>query len=726
MRSILCAFIAIVSISGAFARAASAPPMSDQVPDDAIIYFGWSGAEAFAAAPEYQQSHLKALLDNSNMRQVAQELIPKLLAKAAQQGGEEAATAVDTFKLVGGTLWNYPSAAYFTVEMGNGNPMPHGAIFSRAGKDALTIQKRMDELLAQLNAPPEARVMTFVVDDIVGVSVGYEDAAMALAGPSKAKPISGNHNFKSALAKLGGGDATSVAYIDFEAAIKLVDAGIRMHGEPDVQEKWPAIREATGIGGLRRVAMLSGFDGKGWSHRIFVDAPRPRKGLLAIADPSPLPDELIKMIPVSATSAMAGGFDIARAIAEINTILGDVDPNVQEKFNQVLGAAQMYTGVNLESDLFASLGEHWAIYEDPTIAGSGFLGMVGVNKLRDPAKAQRSLNGLSAAITNTLAGLLRKQKVEVAIRTVASGDITVSYIAVPFVSPSWTIKDGYLYFALYPQNALTAAKRGAPAKSILDNPAYTSVRDKLKVEKPTSIEFSDLPRAAENNYQSLLVVTRMGLGFADLFGVRAPELVIPPLDELIRHLEPAGGMSWSDDNGFYYRSVSPFPGSQLLNGPGAAGAAAPAFMASILLPSLNRARETANRVKCASNERQIGQAILLYSNDNKGKYPPDLGTLVVTEDITPEVFICPNSNTRVPKNWPQMNDQQKIDWVNSNSSFIYLGAGMDNSQPADAIVLYEQDRDHGPDGMNMLYGDGHVEFNFMDPAKKAIQSQRGR
>src|SRR5215212_7429563 len=28
-----------------------------------------------------------------------------------------------------------------------------------------------------------------------------------------------------------------------------------------------------------------------------------------------------------------------------------------------------------------------------------------------------------------------------------------------------------------------------------------------------------------------------------------------------------------------------------------------------------------NRVRCASNLRQIGQAILLYCNDNKGMYP---------------------------------------------------------------------------------------------------------
>ena len=51
-----------------------------------------------------------------------------------------------------------------------------------------------------------------------------------------------------------------------------------------------------------------------------------------------------------------------------------------------------------------------------------------------------------------------------------------------------------------------------------------------------------------------------------------------------------------------------------------------ALLISILLPSLNRARETANRVKCASNLRQIGQALLLYSNDNKGLYPRTCAT----------------------------------------------------------------------------------------------------
>ena len=46
------------------------------------------------------------------------------------------------------------------------------------------------------------------------------------------------------------------------------------------------------------------------------------------------------------------------------------------------------------------------------------------------------------------------------------------------------------------------------------------------------------------------------------------------------------------------------------------------------------------------------------------------------------------------------------------------------SKPTD-IVLYEKPDAHHGDGMNMLYGDGHVEFQRMDMAKKLIDQQGG-
>ncbi len=44
-----------------------------------------------------------------------------------------------------------------------------------------------------------------------------------------------------------------------------------------------------------------------------------------------------------------------------------------------------------------------------------------------------------------------------------------------------------------------------------------------------------------------------------------------------------------------------------------------ALLISILLPSLNKAREQAKRTACASNVRQFCQALIMAANENKGK-----------------------------------------------------------------------------------------------------------
>src|SRR5436305_867890 len=50
-----------------------------------------------------------------------------------------------------------------------------------------------------------------------------------------------------------------------------------------------------------------------------------------------------------------------------------------------------------------------------------------------------------------------------------------------------------------------------------------------------------------------------------------------------------------------------------------------AIVTAVLLPTMHHQRgDTSYRVRCGSNLRQIGQAILLYSNENKGSYPRTL------------------------------------------------------------------------------------------------------
>ncbi|MDB5331068.1 MAG: hypothetical protein JWP03_2219, partial [Phycisphaerales bacterium] len=46
-----------------------------------------------------------------------------------------------------------------------------------------------------------------------------------------------------------------------------------------------------------------------------------------------------------------------------------------------------------------------------------------------------------------------------------------------------------------------------------------------------------------------------------------------------------------------------------------------ALLISILLPALNRARESAKQVQCLSNIRQLGMAVLLYTNEHRQLMP---------------------------------------------------------------------------------------------------------
>lgn len=47
-----------------------------------------------------------------------------------------------------------------------------------------------------------------------------------------------------------------------------------------------------------------------------------------------------------------------------------------------------------------------------------------------------------------------------------------------------------------------------------------------------------------------------------------------------------------------------------------------ALLISILLPALNKARESSKQVACASNMRNLALGLVMYSNDNRGSLPP--------------------------------------------------------------------------------------------------------
>ena len=141
-------------------------------------------------------------------------------------------------------------------------------------------------------------------------------------------------------------------------------------------------------------------------------------------------------------------------------------------------------------------------------------------------------------------------------------------------------------------------------------------------------------------------------------------------------------------------------------------------MASILLPSLNRAREQANRVKCASNLRQIGQGVQMYANMYNGEFPDTIDKLITKQDMSTDVFVCPSSADN-PAGGANAQAQAANLLTAGHLSYVYVGKGMNWKAPSAAVVAYEP-LSHHTQGINVLYADGHVSFVPMAQAKQLV------
>jgi prepilin-type processing-associated H-X9-DG protein len=128
------------------------------------------------------------------------------------------------------------------------------------------------------------------------------------------------------------------------------------------------------------------------------------------------------------------------------------------------------------------------------------------------------------------------------------------------------------------------------------------------------------------------------------------------------------------------------------------------------LPGARYGRHRSNIVKCSSNLRQIGQGIALYASDNGGKFPTQLGQLITDGDINPEVLVCPDSDDT--KATGATTQQILANFAKKgHCSYVYLGAGMTSKTVlADTVVAHENIADHIGGGMNVLFGDGHVDW----------------
>ncbi len=729
---ILLAAMALL-ICGASLRA---QPLAERVPDDAMIYVGWSGAEDMG--PGYEQSHLKAMMDSSQVRAMIDTVLPAIMQRAADES-PVGAGQMQMFSMVARILWKYPTAVYvgrFEYRGTDDDPLPRIAILCQAGKEGEQLVKMFKPMLPESDDAEVPMALENVGGGFVLTIGNFPNRHQARLGLTRGVPgpaLAANKQFTGAFGKAMA-DSVVAAYIDVESIVANVDELLDSYEKDRTAEdrrvpreinQWRIVKKAIGLEGIKRVTVMAGFDGKEWGQRAFIEAPTPRTGLMSLLDMKPLDKDILATIPESATFAGATQLDMARLYAEIRKAVGKIDEEALEAFDNQLAQVKQQMSIDIENDICKALGPAWAWYVDENVGGATILGAVGVNQLRDPKAFDGAMKKVVALLNQLAASEMADEEFKLQILRREVDGLELHYVASPLISPCWTIKGDRLYFGMFPETVIGAVHASGQRRDITNNAKFRALRERLGAGDVCAFNFIDTPELASDSYPVLVALSRLTVGAADMLGVEdTPATVLPPLYKVRRHLAPAAEFMWTDDKGIHYRSVESFPGSVLLAGSPVYAPAIAGMGAGALVPALTEARTAARSVQSMSNLRSITMGLHMYAADNKGKFPADLGSLVKNDYVTMEVFVSPNSPARPPRR--AMSAEDKAAWVNEMSAYTFIAPSLEVDKiesPSTYIVAHEKFEFAGRQ-VAVAFADGHVEQMSVSSAMRMISRQQ--
>ena len=721
--------LCLVAVS-ALSRSAPAQPLADRLPASTMVYVGWSPNASLQTT-----ATAKMLADERFMgpwRRVLQEMM--LDMRDGPNGGERISAHLP--QLLMDAAQCEGCFALLELKQAKRHFNPQSVLMIDLGAKRKTfeehfkpIQLRMKERVGDrlkmvklqnswVYTKPDREGKALVTWGFVGDSFvafmgdGAEDFIPKLVAGKIDSNLKNSPAFADCLGKIPG-DSIFTTYLDTQSSLMMLRRLIEREGNNDllfIGRNWEKLLSEFGFDNVKGVAEKTVIEDRQFVTRTLVRTQGAPKGLLSLVAQSAVDEAMIKVIPQDAMAAAAVRLDPAKAYEQIKAsainIGGD---DAKTGFTQLEQGAEGM-GLPLKTVLEA-LSDQWVVYNATSQGGFALTGWTLVGNIRDVEKFNKVMNVVRGMIAKGFGGENEKSH----LRVLEVDGVKIEYLemgrwSMPF-SPAWAIVGDKFVLGLYPQIVEDAARHiKEGGKSLLDNPDYVTARKRTGNDGP--MLWASGPELTNNLYPIGLLAASafnsFGGGFRDAEDeshVSNADL-LPSMQRLLQYVgHDALAVKTTEDGLLKTRSVT----NPLLSP--LAWVDSPILWLALGIPSIGASEDAADRVKSATNLRQLGLAIQLYSNENKGKFPPDLATVVKTQDITQEVIKSPFGPAK------DGNDIVLVSYGAVNPAANPGGA-------AEIIIAYDQAALEQGEGTNALYADGHVDWIAPELFKKALEDSR--
>lgn len=705
-----CLSVIILVAFALLASTVMAQPLADRMPPDTLVYVGWSPSASMqdtAAARMLADQRVvkpwriilnEIFVQSGDVPASADEVLP-LLKDVSQCEGCFAMLdlKLDKRKVTGQSVLVINLAARKAEFEKQFQPI-HQRLKDRLGDRVQMMKLENSWLWVEADHKDRPRFVWGFVGDLFVAYWGQnaETFLPTLVGDKPEKSLKNSPAFVDALAKLPG-ESIVTTFIGGPAArdvltrMMVKESYSPFHG---FREHWDQILLAVGLEDVQAIVEKTVVTDGHFITRTLAHTTTPPHGLMTLLKSPAVDDSALAAVPPDAYAVAAWRLDLSKLYEQVKAAARLIDPDSADRTFEQLEEEVKNMGLPLK-EILDPVGDQWVIYNAPSTGGFILTGWTLVGTVDDPERFGRSLDTLGKMIAQDLGGTGGGS-----IREFDSDGVTIHYVdaagGVPF-SGSWAVAGDKFIVALYPQLVEDAVRQLKQKENILQDTRFTAARARAAQGGGPLIYVSN-PQIVRDVYPLALVVISAFRAFDQ--GM-IPGNLLPSMQRLLTYV---GGDALSihvtDDGVWRTQSID----NPLLS---PLTATAPGLWAAVFLPAMLQENNAADQMNSASNLRQIGQGMLLYANENKGNYPPDFKTLLTTQDLTEDVLHSPFSENP----------------TGEDMVYLYF-EGMDNTLNAQVVIAYDGAALLSEDGTNILYGDGHVDWQTLEGFRLALETSR--